>query len=44
MIFIPDGLNLSISGINNLKTGNRKQLAVKSEDPAGWPGLFGFAY
>jgi hypothetical protein len=31
-IFIPEDLDLSISGINNLKTGNREQL--KSEGPA----------
>jgi hypothetical protein len=35
-IFIPDGLDMSISGINNL--------LVKCEGPASWPGLFGFAY
>jgi hypothetical protein len=34
MMFIPDGLDLSISGINNLKTENRKHGTVKCEDPA----------
>jgi hypothetical protein len=36
MIIIPDGLDFLIFGINNL--------LVKCEDPAGWPGLFDFAY
>jgi hypothetical protein len=36
MMFIPEELDLLISGINNL--------LVKSEDPAVGPGLFGFAY
>jgi hypothetical protein len=34
MIFIPDGLDILISGINNLKTGNREQGTVKYEGPA----------
>ena len=34
MIFIPEGLDYLISGINNLKTGNRKQGTVKCKDPA----------
>jgi hypothetical protein len=39
-IFIPEGLDLSISGINHLLVS----CWLKAKTRRAWPGLFGFAY